>query len=188
MASVGELTADEYDVYSAYLSGMFADMQGKQLVGKPFKVVILNMTKIGDDEVLGENGQPAPWETTADSLRKKFPILQQATLDAFRRANSRQAVIHSVIHGPIGYELVDPGQVQVLFEENGGGWPAYYKQHPGSQGILSFSRVGFSSDRRQAFFYMSSSCGDLCGAGIYVVMQRQGEGWIIGKEFTMWVS
>jgi len=67
-------------------------------------------------------------------------------------------------------------------------WPAFYKQFPRSQGLLTFSRVGFSTDGNQAFFYYSNRCEGLCGVGCYVVMQRSGNSWAIDKEITIWVS
>src|SRR5258708_24417509 len=110
-------------------------------------------TNSGDDHLLGdENVHPIPWEKTAESLRRKDPALQQAALDAFRKVNAQQAFLRRFLHPSIGFELVTSAQLEPIFCKHCGFWPAYYKQFPGSQGLLTFSGVGFRSDGTQAFF------------------------------------
>jgi hypothetical protein len=138
---------------------------------------------------LDGNGQPIPWADTAKSLLKKAPALQQTTIDAFREAGSKQAFLRRrSLHPSIDCELVTPAQLEPIFCKHCGFWPAYYKQFPGSQGILTFSRVGFSADGTQALFYLSNRCGDLCGTGMYVLMENRNGRWTIEKEIEMWIS
>jgi len=181
-----KFTANEYDVVSAYVSGKFATHKGEE---QPSKIVILNTTSSGDDDLLlDENGRPVPWEKTAKSLREKAPSLQQTTVDGFRRANARQAFLSRTFRFAIEYEIVDEARLAPIFKRNGGGWPAYYKQYPGSQGIATLSRVGFSADATQALFYISNRCGGLCGSGWYVLMEKRDGRWLMSKEIEMWVS
>jgi hypothetical protein len=189
----GELKNPEYDVLSAFIASKFADRKNKEPsepVGDGLvKIVISDTTQSGDDEGLhDENGRPIPWEKTAESLRKKTPTLQQTTIDSFREVNAKQASLRRSFHPAIDYELVDSIKIDSIFTNKGDPWGAYYKQFPGSQGILTFSRVGFSADGRQAFFYVSNRCGGLCGGGRYVVMENSNGRWIIGKEVEKWVS
>lgn len=58
----------------------------------------------------------------------------------------------------------------------------------GSQGIATFSRVGFRADGTQALFYIGSRCGVLRGVGWYVVMEKREGRWVILKEIEMWIS
>lgn len=186
-----ELSAAEYGMFSAYIAGKFTGTEGKRQVGKDIAktVIIFDTTQSGDDDPLGgENGRPIPWEKTAGSLRKNAPALQQATIDAFREANVQQASLRRSFHLPIDYELVDSTQLESIVKKNGGGWPAYYRRFPGSQGILTFSRAGFGADGTQALFYLSNRCGALCGTGEYVVMEKRNGRWVIGKEIEMWIS
>jgi hypothetical protein len=56
--------------------------------------VILNTTSPGDQHYLSdENGQRISWEEAAESLRKRDPALQQATIVAFEKMNARQALV-----------------------------------------------------------------------------------------------
>jgi hypothetical protein len=79
-------------------------------------------------------------------------------------------------------------QLEPILGKGGGSWPAYYKQFPNSQRLSTFSRVGFSPNGTQAYFYYSNRYEGLCGVGCYVVMQRYGNVWVIDKEIEMWVS
>jgi hypothetical protein len=190
VAPTGQLTADEYEVLSVYLADTFTVQRVKELSSKGvIKIVVSNMTSSGDDDLLrDENGQPIPWEKTVKSLRTKAPALQQSTTDAFRKANAQQAMLRPSFHSPMDYELIDSTQFQAFFTKNGGSWPAYYKQYPGSQGIAALSRVGFSADGTQALFYLSNRCGGLCGTGTFVVMDRRDGRWTIAKQIEMWIS
>jgi hypothetical protein len=67
-------------------------------------------------------------------------------------------------------------------------WGEYYRRLPGSQGVLTLSRVGFNADRTQALFYFSNRCGGLCRAGSYVVIEKRGSDWVISKEIEMSLS
>lgn len=182
-----EMSAAEYEVLTAWIDAKLTRQgAGRQ---RDRQVVIFDTTKPGDDDLLGdENGRPIPWEKTAESLRKKDPALQQAALDAFRKVNAQQAFLRRSLHPSIDYELVTAAQLGPIFCNHCGFWPAYYKQFPGSQGLLTFSGVGFSADGTQAFFYSSNRCEALCGTGDYVIMEKRDGRWVIQKEINMWVS
>jgi hypothetical protein len=103
------------------------------------------------------------------------------------KANDQQALVHRSIHSPIDYELVDSIQLDSFFKKGGGLWDAYYK-HQGASGIVAWSRVGFNADGTQALFYEGYRCGELCGSGRYVVMQKKNGSWTIGTAIVVWVS
>lgn len=185
-ATPGEFTANENDVVSAYVADVFANHKNQLQASK---IVILKTTSSGEDTLLpDENGRPIPWEKTADSLLRRAPSLQKTTVDAFRNANARQAILRPSFTPPVSYEIIDSAQLESAFKRNGGDWPAYYKQYPGSQGYATFSRVGFSADGTQALFFISNRCGALCGGGWYVVMEEQNGRWALLQEIHMWVS
>lgn len=154
-------------------------------------VVIFNTTESDQDAQnvrMDGNGQPIPWVQTASSLQSKAPTLKRTTIDAFREINKQQSSLRRSFHPAIDYELMDSAQLKSFFSRGGGYWPSFYKRFPGSPGIMTFSRVGFSEDGRQALFYLSNHCGDLCGTGMYVVMEKHNGTWAIEKEIQMWIS
>jgi hypothetical protein len=182
-----EISAAEYEVLTSWIDATFTR---KEQVGKGVtKVVIFDTTQSGDDELLGdENGQHIPWDKTAESLHKKDPALQSSALDAFRNVNRQEAHLRRLLHPAIDYELVSSAQLEPIFCKHCGFWPAFYKQFPGSQGLLEFSGVGFSTDGTQAFFYFSNRCEGLCGTGDFVIMEKRGGHWVIQQDIGMWVS
>jgi len=188
-------TAPEYDALSAFIDSKFASRKGVQPTEPTgngiVRIVIFNTTESdqdGQNVRMDGNGQPIPWAQTAISLQSSVPTLKRTTIDAFRKVNRQQASLRRSLHPAIDYDLVDSAQLESIFKRGGGDWPAFYKRFPGSPGIMSFSRVGFSEDGTQALFYLSNHCGGLCGGGMYVVMEKRDGSWAIAKEIEMWIS
>lgn len=187
-------SAPEYDALSAFIDSKFASRKGVQPI-EPIgngiaRIVIFNTTESDEDGQnvrLDGNGQPIPWAQTASSLQSKVPTLKRTTIDAFQALNTRQASLRRSFHPAIDYELVDSAQLESFFKKGGGDWLAFYKRFPGSPGIMTFSRVGFSEDGTQALFYLSNHCGGLCGTGMYVVMEKRNGSWVIENEIEMWI-
>ena len=185
----------EYDALSAFIDSKFASRKGVQPI-EPIgngitRIVILNTTESdegGQNLRLDGNGQPIPWSQTASSLQGKDPTLRRTTIDAFREVNRQQLSLRRSFHPGIDYELADSAQLEPIFKRGGGDWLAFYKRFPGSPGIMTFSRVGFSEDGTRALFYLSNHCGGLCGTGMYVVMEKRNGTWAIEREIEMWIS
>jgi hypothetical protein len=60
----------------------------------------------------------------------------------------------------------------------------FRQSHPGSTGIISFSRVGFNERHTQALVYAEEWCAaNETGRGFWVVLQRSWSGWTIIKTF-----
>ena len=67
-------------------------------------------------------------------------------------------------------------------------WARFYKKYPNSSGIVFFSNVGFNERHDQAFVYVGRSCGGLCGAGEYVLLNKVNGQWVVKDEQDLWVS
>ena len=181
-----EMSAAEYEVLSAWVDARFTN---GDRVGKSISKIVIFDTTSGDAHLQWEdNGRPIPWEKQAASLREKDPALQQTTTDDYGKVNIEQAFLRQSLSCRFNYEVASSAQLEPFFKKGAGSWMAYYKQFPNSQGVLTFSQVGFSKDRTQAMFYYSNVCGGLCGGGSYVVMNKHNGSWIIEKEIDMWVS
>ncbi len=185
--------AAEYDVLSAFIDAEFASQKGVQPVepaGDAISRIVISSVTESDEEGIytrsDGNGQRLPWTQTASWLQNEAPNLERTTIDAFREANRHQTTLRRHFHPAIDYELVDPTQLQSIFKS--GSWPAFFKTFPGSSGILTFSRVGFSRDGMQALFYGTNRCDGLCGSGMYIVMEKRNGRWVIEKEIEAWIS
>lgn len=67
-------------------------------------------------------------------------------------------------------------------------WERFYKKYPKSFGLMYFSKVGFNDRHDQAFVYVGRSCGGLCGAGKYVLLNKVNGEWVVTDEQGLWVS
>jgi hypothetical protein len=63
---------------------------------------------------------------------------------------------------------------------------AGYPEPLPSRGHVSFSRVGFSSDRRTATIFAKYRCGGRCGSGQVIVLQRERDQWqVVASEVVI---
>jgi len=85
-------------------------------------------------------------------------------------------------------ELIAREEVAKFFENDGGGWEAFYNRYPGSLGLVSFSKVGFNSRHDQAFVYVATTCHWLCGNGEYIVLNNEGGRWMVKVVQEIWES
>ena len=89
---------------------------------------------------------------------------------------------------PIPYQIVEHSEI-VSVLSGPGNWGNYDYKYPRSAGFLELSRVGFNRDGSQAAFYTSLHCGSQCGAGYFVIMERDAKAdWKIVQEVQLWVS
>ncbi|MDQ3745433.1 MAG: hypothetical protein M3444_13715, partial [Acidobacteriota bacterium] len=122
-------------------------------------------------------------------VQRRMPGVRADTLSDYISKSGREERLTD-LHG-LGMELalVDPYELEKLFATNGvGGWNLFYQKYPGSSGIISFSRVGFSREHDQAFVNASRWCGGLCGDGWDVILRKTERGWIIEEKRMVWVS
>lgn len=67
-------------------------------------------------------------------------------------------------------------------------WARFYRTYSGSNGLLGFSRVGFSSDRSQALVYVWHYCGDTCGKGGLFHCTLADGAWTVSQALWLWVA
>jgi len=184
----------EYDVISAYVNqrvlieseagrGHPADRRALRIV-----IVAVSGSDHGPlNSFYDSKGQLIPWSKSGDWLQGKEPALQRATFQDFRQRNMHPTTFQSSFHLSIPFQLIAQSDLDAILE-GGGGWPAFYKRFPNSSGVITFSRVGFSPDGKQAIFLESHGCGPLCGSGSYVIMRKDDTGWATEKIVETWVS
>lgn len=183
------VTEAEYEVFSAYISQSFVGAVGEDRVGKPIsQIVVVNRTESDKDD-LDEQLDPVdmPPGGIEKFLRKQAPSLRAATISSFHQANAEQAQLLPHLDLPLQYQLLSVEKIGSILKDISS-WIDYYKRYPGAQGYLALSRVGFSSDGRQALLYATNRCGGMCATGSYIVMEKHGSAWKVVKEVFMWMS
>ena len=67
-------------------------------------------------------------------------------------------------------------------------WRQFYKEYPGMHGILTFSRVGFNSDKSQAVVYVRYDGGLMSHDGSYFLLMHTSGSWRIQTQKLIWFS
>jgi hypothetical protein len=67
-------------------------------------------------------------------------------------------------------------------------WNQFYQQYPGMHGIVTFSRVGFNSDKSQAVVYVRYDGGIMTHRGEYFVFAHKNGSWEIQTQKLIWIS
>ena len=124
-------------------------------------------------------------ESFHQMMSKMMPNAEAQTLDNYLLINnSRQEL--KVWNLGVNYVIVTNSDLPDAKFENF--WERFYKKYPNSSGLVFFSQVGFNDRHDQAFVYVGISCGGLCGAGEYVLLDKVNGAWVVSKEQELWVS
>jgi hypothetical protein len=179
----------EYEIFSAYINSSFVGATGTKRVGMPISQIVIVSSTESDKDDLDDRFDPddVPPGGIEKYLRTEATSLRAATVSNFHQANKKQADLALRFHIGLPYQLVSAKQIGSILKDVSD-WPKYYTAYPGSQGHVALSRVGFSSDGKQALLYASNWCGGKCATGSYVVMEKHGSAWKVVKEVFMWMS
>src|SRR5580693_2613824 len=162
--SLTEVTDAEYRVLSAYTAGKFV---GKERVGQ---IVIFSETAETPQGMAVLNNVP------------RLMTAQSQVYRAFLNANLHPSSFHRSFTLPLPYQIVASSEMQSIFGTPGDVWGRYYEKYPNAMGLLTLSRVGFNPDGNRAAFYISNSCGGLCGGGYFVIMEKVDSNWKVVQE------
>lgn len=131
---------------------------------------------------------PSP-PSTVDALSAAgcgFATLHGSTLAAYWLANRGEHAVSQPFMLPVALQTVR-GMMWDLWGR-GGVDAEFYRQFPGSNGIIGLSRVGFDPMGEQAMVYVEYGCGGSCGGGFLVVLEREPRGWIVVERRRQWIS
>ena len=176
-----EVDAEEYAVYSAIIDAR-AKRAGEE-GGKPERVLVVSdMTE--------------PWhdftneEAFYAGLKESSKELLDETIEDYKSKNRKPHKLSPRLSVKVRYVLVDADEIRGFFKGKGpAGWEDFYKKYPTSGGFLTFSRVGFNSDKTQALVYQSHNCGGLCGEGSCLLFVKKDGAWVEkGVVGGMWMS
>jgi hypothetical protein len=176
-----EIDAEEYAVYSAIIDGL--DKREGEAGGKAERVLVVSdMTE--------------PWHdfTNEDvfyaGLKESSKELLDETIEDYKARNRKPHKLSPRLSVKVRYALVDAGEIAGFFKKNGpAGWKDFYSKYPTSGGFITFSRVGFNSDKTQALVYQSRHCGGLCGEGSCLLFVKKDGAWVEkGIVGGMWMS
>jgi hypothetical protein len=67
------------------------------------------------------------------------------------------------------------------------GWEGFDAEFR-ARSYLTISRPAYSADRRHAFVSLGSHCGELCGSGHLIELEKKSDGWRIVRSVGTWIS
>ena len=165
--------AEEYDVYSALIREMyFANRHDKNATKPDIERVVIEEETFPCQERL--------------QMTKKF--VDKNLIEDYRAKNTKPYHLIDLFILDVECVLLPSKDIQEIFNVNVDGWYEFYKKYPKSQGITTFSRVGFNADKTEALVYVSTSRGRLNGEGQYIKLSKKDGQWTIQKEIGLWVS
>lgn len=67
-------------------------------------------------------------------------------------------------------------------------WELFFEKYPKTGSLYTFSRVGFSTDGKEALVFVTSWCFYTCGEGSYYIMKKENDEWKIADKRMTWIS
>jgi len=66
-------------------------------------------------------------------------------------------------------------------------WNRFYYEF-GDQPVIWLSRPGFNKDKTKALIYFEQRSGTLSGSGLFLILEKWNEEWIVTEELMVWIS
>lgn len=179
--------AEDYKVYDAVVRYMFRDgITRFDMSAKVSQIVIRNRTR----SEYARNPEKENW----DQVKIRLRSLSDETIAGYEAARKSEIELKRDLDIPLRYVLLGDTQLRKIFSSpneyhrTAEQWQEFYEVFPDSAGFNSFSRVGFDKDRRNGLVYFVNWCGELCGTGTYVHVEKRKDGWVVKEAAGMWIS
>jgi hypothetical protein len=125
---------------------------------------------------------------TLDYVLQNMHAVAPETVDSFRARNDAAYPIRPDMDLGNPYTLLTQAERSRIFGQNQSGWEIFYNRHPQAPGITTLSRVGFNDSFDQALVYIGTQSNWLAGAGYYILLKKDAEGWSIDQQVMTWIS
>lgn len=175
-----DASAEEYAVYSAVITEMFAG--GRVTFDTQNKIKLLVIKDMTVTDVLTDYE-----EQNEVYFGRMFPTLAEGVVKDYKARNKEPARLKDSFELNIKHVMVKKEKIEKMFAGRGW-WQEFYKTYPDSGGLIVLSRVGFSPATNQALVYIQHGCGGLCGTGNYVLLEKSGARWQVVKRSMVWIS
>ncbi len=166
--------AEEYEVYSALIQSMYID------AARPALIVIEDTTPVAQ----------SPMFSPGDAVRamqEQWSGLDEGVFADFETKNQTPLVLERRFTISVEYVLISERELESIFA-GGSGWDDFYGKYPGSQGVLTLSRVGFSETNDTAVLYTGNQSHWEAGEGRVVLMKKTAGRWTVQSHRMLWIS
>ena len=174
-----EPSADESAVYTA----LIREWDGGQ---GPF--VILNKTRF--------NKAGATLEETLTFVRGQLPstevddpfALDPTTLEDFEQKNLESSLLNEILNIGLPVTIITDEELEAILNKGeDADWAQFQERFPETQGVFTFSRVGFNEAGNQALVYLGIQREDFSGGYYSLLVEREGL-WSSVMSFMVWDS
>jgi hypothetical protein len=159
---------EEYLIYSTLIEEMAGDVE---------LIVIRDSTRLEFVDDLNE---------TVEQIRESTLGVDEDVLGDFRVKNADPLQLKNRFSFAGTTVLMSQEEFDSIFVD-GGVWDEFYERYPKSNGIMTFSRVGFNSQYDEALVYIGIQSHFKDGAGYYVLLDKLNDGWMVGETTLAWV-
>lgn len=172
------LDEEDYRVYSAILKNEIT----RDSIDK---IVIANHTF---RETFDREGILRHGETGRSFLQN----LSSQIIEDFDRKNKSEYLL-SRQFPPVGnFDLILFDERSFFSQQNvtraHGEWLSFFERFPHSQGLFTFSRVGFDENSNKALVSISNSAGVNDAAGALVYLEKRQDKWALVRSLQLWVT
>ena len=162
------IEAEEYAVYSAMIQ------QNPIGYGLGSFIVVREHTMLWDSDMV---------ERSLDER----PGLTAELVESYRSRNTETYTLGPNLDLAQDYALMPREEAEKLFGR-GGKWDEFQATYPGADGVVMFSRVGFSANEDRALVVMGLRCHQECGAGGLYLLAKEEGGWKVIDTLVVWES
>jgi hypothetical protein len=107
-----------------------------------------------------------------------------STIDDYKRMNQAQRQLSRNFSLRLPHVLFNKKD-EATFRKNR--WKWFDRRYPSSI-YISLSDVGFDPEMKHAIVYLASTCGDYCGIGEMIFLEKHDVGWTISDRITEWLA
>jgi hypothetical protein len=186
------LDREEAAVYAAYVDAHFTTVADSPV---PLKRHVVRDRTSGFQSVdswrhkISKLSVAPATDTIDDFLARNDGDYPKASLNEQTRKTIGRYPLNSHIKFRLPHVLISDETIEkIFFKEGGGGWVEFARRYPKNHGFLSFSRVGFSKDRKQALFYLGNEYTGGAGEGYLVLLQNRNGIWKEVTRSSCWIS
>jgi hypothetical protein len=178
----GRADSEMYNVLSDYIASGLTGYS-HDLGSRDGLVVILSRTTVTD--MLLRKNWLNEYVVLVGSLahaRRNLHLTSQWPILNLLVANLRPEQLKEHFTIPAQYVVATEDEVRRSGQD-----PSLKQRFAHSYGYLTFTRVGFNRQLREAVFYTEHVCG-MCGEGKYVHMRKLNGKWFVQAESGTWIS
>lgn len=167
------LIAQNKDSYEIYRQIILNDFKNDSLI------TIENVTTIGIGNEL---------EHDYNYFKDVLKTLKFETFKDFKIKNSKPDTISDNFNCKSFKVVILTSSIIDSIFTKGKGWSDFYEKFGKTQGMLSFSKIGFDKKRSQALLYYGNQSDWEAGIGYYILFEKKNGKWIEVSSVMAWIS